>query len=141
MNKSIKQFNRIAAMFFLSLAVSGCDSLSDCIDNDGPELSPPNLPNPILNQEYNQEVHVGIRNEPNDDRFSYEFTLSGNIPDGMQVSAAGRDLSLFGTPIELGDFNFGVTVKVVEPSQSSNQTSGLCSTIDRINYQWTVQMM
>ncbi|MEE9335910.1 MAG: hypothetical protein V3U65_17600 [Granulosicoccaceae bacterium] len=141
MYTSKQRYKLIAAIIFLSLALSGCDSLTDCIDNDGPELSPGTLPNPILNQEYDQVVHVGIRNEPNDDRFNYEFTLSGGLPEGMQTSAAGRDMRIFGTPIELGDFNLNVTVEVVERSLSGTQTEGLCSTIDRINYQWAVQVM
>ena len=141
MHKSIQRYTQIAAIILLSLALSGCDSITDCLDNDGPELSPSTLPNPTLNQEYNQVVHVGIRNEPNDDRFNYEFTLSGRIPEGLQSTSAGRDMSIFGTPIELGNFDFSVTVEVVERSISSTQTQGLCSTTDRINYQWSVQVM
>lgn len=141
MHKSIQRYTQFAAIILLSLALSGCDSITDCLDNDGPELSPSTLPNPTLNQEYNQVVHVGIRNEPNDDRFNYEFTLSGRIPEGLQSTSAGRDMSIFGTPIELGNFDFSVTVEVVERSISSTQTQGLCSTTDRINYQWTVQGM
>lgn len=141
MYKSIRRYTPIATSLLLSLTLSGCDTFTDCLDNDGPELSPGTLPNPILNQEYNQVIHVGIRNEPNDDRFNFEFTLSGRIPDGLQTTFAGRDMNIFGTPIELGDFDFSVTVEVVEPSSSSMQTAGLCSTTDRINYQWTVQAM
>ena len=141
MHKSIQRYTQFAAIILLSLALSGCDSITDCLDNDGPELSPSTLPNPTLNQEYNQVVHVGIRNEPNDDRFNYEFTLSGRIPEGLQSTSAGRDMSIFGTPIELGNFDFSVTVEVVERSISSTQTQGLCSTTDRINYQWSVQVM
>jgi len=141
MHNSILRYRQMATLILLSLALSGCDSLTDCLDNDGPELSPRTLPNPTLNQEYNQVVHVGIRNEPNDDRFNYDFTLSGRLPDGLQATSAGRDMNIFGTPIELGNFDFSVTVEVVERSLSGTQTQGLCTTTDRINYQWTVQVM
>lgn len=141
MRMSLQQYAFNTAGILLSLALSGCDLITDCLDNDGPELSPATLPNPILNQEYSQVVHVGIRNEPNDDRFDYEFTLSGRIPEGLQTTFAGRDLNIFGTPTELGNFDFSVTVEVVESSFSSTQTAGLCSISDRINYRWTVQMM
>jgi hypothetical protein len=132
------------ATLFLCLSLSGCGPLADlvldCIDDDQPELSPSTLPNPILNQVYNQVIHVGIRNEPYDDRFDYTFTLSGNIPTGMQIEVLGRDFRLIGTPTELGDFGFTVRVDV-EGNNITNDTTGLCSTTDSQSYRWTVQMM
>jgi len=141
MTNSYQQYTSIAPILVLSLALTGCDLAADCIDDDGPELSPRTLPNPILNQEYDEIVHVGIVREPFDDRFTYEFNVSGTLPDGLQTDAFGQDLRIFGTPIEQGDFDFSVRVRVVEPSSSSNQTAGLCRISDTQGYRWTVQIM
>jgi hypothetical protein len=138
-------FCSLATTLILSSSLSGCDALLDltidCIDNDGPVLSPGVLPNPILNQEYNQVVHVGIRNEPFDDAYDYLFELRGRLPSGIQFEGAGRDLRLFGTATELGNFNFEVNVAIEDGIGNFNDTSGICFTTDSIDYQWTVQPM
>jgi len=145
-------FKRLKSNFFavlfiilLSPAISGCDVLwdaaIDCIDNDKPVLSPGVLPNPILNQVYEGRVHVGIRNEPYDDRFNYRFRLSGSFPPGMQTEAVKRDFFISGTPTELGDYTFTVQVTVEDEYFGDDSTSGLCSTIDRQTYNWTIQPM
>lgn len=130
-------------VLLLSTALTGCEQLLDyaidCIDNDKPELSPATLPNPILNQEYFENIHVGIRNEPFDDNFAYAFTVSGNFPAGLQTESVGRDLRVFGTPIELGDFQFDVKVQVGEGSRGLSNVEGLCSTIDTQSYEWEIQ--
>jgi len=141
MTSSSQPLKLTAPVLLLSLAITGCDIAADCIDDDGPELSPRTLPNPILNQEYDQLVHVGIVREPFDDRFTYEFSTSGRLPEGLQTDAFGQDLRIFGTPIEQGDFNFEVRVRVVEPTSTSTQTSGLCRISDTQGYSWTVQIM
>lgn len=135
----------LPAILLLIPVLSSCgplvDLALDCIDDDQPELSPGSLPNPVLNQEYSETIHVGIRNEPYDDRFRYRFTLSGEIPKGLQTEVQGRDLRLYGTPIELGDFRFTVQVDVESRNSLAGDTDGLCSTIDSRSYQWTIQMM
>lgn len=132
-----------SSTILLSSTLVACDSLIDlaldCIDNDRPVLSPIFLPNPILNQVYNQTVHVRIRNEPFDDSFDYAFQLEGSLPTGLQTQVSGRDLRIFGTPTVLGDFNFVVRVRVLDNPAGFNNTQGLCSTIDTNGYEWTVQ--
>lgn len=128
-----------------ALSLGGCDyffdAAIDCIDNDRPILSPNILPNPTLNQTYSGLIQVSIRNEPRDDNFDYLFTTLGDLPEGIQIESSGRDFRLFGTPIELGDFNFSVRVQVRGTPGSFNDTSGLCSTVDTNNYQWSIQMV
>lgn len=135
----------LSATLLLTSVLGGCgplvDLALDCIDDDQPELSPGTLPNPVLNQEYDATIHVGIRNEPYDDRFRYRFTLTGDLPMGLQTEAVGRDLQLFGTPIELGDFRFTVRVEVESRNTLAGDTDGLCSTVDSRSYRWTIQMM
>lgn len=141
-----RKYSLLLTTLLVSTLLSGCEQLIDlaidCIDNDKPELSGL-LPHPILNHEYNEVVHVGIRNEPYDDQFDYQFTVSGNFPSGLQSESSGRDLRLFGTPIELGDFSFTIKVEVGGGGRIgiADGTEGLCSTIDTKAYQWTVQPM
>ncbi len=130
---------------FLTPVLSGCDPLwdlaIDCIDDDRPVLSPAVLPNPILNQVYEDRVHVGIRNEPYDDSFDYTFRVSGQFPPGIQRDTVGRDLRIYGTPTALGDYSFTVRVDVIDSASRPNSTSGLCSTTDEQTYSWTIQPM
>jgi len=126
-----------------SLLLSSCDyfldAAIDCIDNDRPRLSPNILLNPILNETYSELIQVSISNEPRDDNFNYRFSTIGSFPEGIQIESAGRDFRIFGTPIELGDFSFSVRVEVTGTVGSFNDTSGLCSTVDTNNYEWTIQ--
>jgi len=125
--------------------VSGCDVLFDhaldCIDDDRPRLSPSVIANPILNQEYRQVIQASIENEPRDDRFGYEFTRDGALPDGLASQVSGRNYIIEGTPIELGVFNFELTVVVDDPNADTESGSGLCSNIERVNYTLDIQMM
>jgi len=143
--KSNKKYPMLTAVLLSSFSLSGCDALFDhaidCIDNDGPVLNPSVLPNPILNQVYDERVLASIKNEPNDNRFKYEFSLLGTLPEGMQSETGGREIRLFGTPTELGDFNFTIDVEILDDSTIGNDTSGLCFTFDRNEYRWSIQTM
>jgi len=109
-----------------------------CIDNDKPVLSA-TLPNPVLNQAYSGLVHVGIRNEPYDDSYDYTFELSGHLPPGIRTVSAGRQLRLAGTPKEPGEYNFKIKVTVEDGPYGSNDTAGLCYTVDNESFQWSIQ--
>lgn len=143
----MREARRGALGFSLLIAtswLSGCDVLLDaaidCIDNDGPRLSPNVLPDPVLFETYSERVQVSISNEPRDDNFEFRFSLIGDLPEGMEFESAGRDFRLFGTPIELGVFNFSLRVVVTGTRNGFNDTSGLCTTVDTNNYVWTIQM-
>jgi len=135
----------LSTVLLVSPVLSSCDALIDyaidCIDNDKPELRPAELPNPILNQAYNQSISVSIRNEPYDDSFTYLFEFSGNFPTGIQATSSGRIVSIFGTPTVLGEFQFNVTVRVEAGVGLASDTHGLCSTVDSEYYSWSIQPM
>ncbi len=143
MKQRLRYFTSRISILLLGCLLTGCDVLLDiavaCVDDDRPVLSPPVLPNPILNQVYDQNVHVGIQNEPFDDAFDYSFELTGALPAGLQYEVLNRDLRILGTPTELGDYSFSVRVEVVD--SGFHDLSGLCATIDTIGYSWTVQPM
>jgi len=130
----------LCTIFLLGFTLSGCESLVDCIDDDQPVLAGA-LPNPVLNQVYDHGLTVGIRNEPNDSRFAYNFSLQGSIPAGMSYRSSGQTFRFTGTPTTTGTYDFSVSVRVEDALLGSNDTGGLCSTFDSESFQWTVQVM
>jgi len=116
----------------------GAHTAVACIDNDKPVLSGA-LPSPVLNQEYNAMVHVGIRNEPYDDAYSYAFEVYGDFPPGMSSEGVGRQLRLTGVPTLPGDYHFQVRVRVEDGLHGAKNTKGLCFTVDEESFQWTIQ--
>ena len=98
------------------------------------------LANPVLNQLYDELILVSIRNEPFDDSFDYQFTLTGELPEGIETESDGRTFRLLGTPIELGEYRFSVRVDVIGTDNLFNNTNGLCLTTDTRNYIWNIQI-
>lgn len=133
--------NQFAAigMAMVAGALGGCDTVLDCIDNDGPRFPSTLLESPVLNQVYSETVRVSINNEPRDDSFIYNFNISGALPAGLTTGSSGRDFIFSGTPTELGTFEFTLFVEIDERFQ--NADSGLCFYSDSRRYQFTVQMM
>ena len=126
-----------------SLLLTGCDALIDlaidCIDHDGPEFNQTLLVSPVLNQVYAETITVSIDNEPLDDRFDYEFSLSGVLPSGILTEETGRRLIFSGTATELGQFRFEVFVEI--SNRNGNLASGLCFTTASRNFELTVLPM
>lgn len=121
----------------------GCEPLLDlaldCIDRDGPEFNKSLLISPVLNQVYAETITVSIENEPLDDRFDYEFAISGQLPAGLQTDEIGRQLIFSGTATETGEFPFQVSVEVSH--RNGNLDSGLCYTTESQAYRLTVLAM
>jgi hypothetical protein len=126
-------------LFQLSLSLIlvsgyGCNNVIDCLDNDGPEFITNSIANPVVNQEYNQTITVAINNEPRDDSFIYDFSVSGSLPAGITGVANGRNYILSGTPTTAGTSSFSLFVMVDEPPES-----GLCFYNASRTFEVTVQ--
>jgi len=121
----------------LMLAATGCESVVDCLDNDGPEFVRGISENPVLNQVYRQTLTVSINNEPRDDNFRYRFTFSGDLPAGVSTATSGRNFIIDGTPTETGTFAFTVFVEVDDSLAPSE--SGLCFYSTSRSFEITVQ--
>jgi len=134
---------RLALPFFGigMIGLSGCASLADimvdCIDGDGPVISPASLPNAVVGEPYLAVLTTSIRNEPYDDRFRYRITLSSGLPDGLSAEIFHREVRIVGVPSELDISNFIVEVDVSD-SKGAN-TAGLCRHTKRREYALTVQ--
>lgn len=119
-----------------SVLMTGCDTLIDCIDDDGPRFPSAALEPAILNQVYSETVRVSINNEPRDDNFIYDFNITGALPEGISTSSSGRNFIFSGTPIESGSFVFTLFVEIEDEFNFSE--SGLCFYTDSRRYELTV---
>ncbi len=85
--------------------MSACDDVEkaiDCIDDDRPQFSRNDLPDPVLNEAYNETITASISNTPNDDDFDYAFTLDGYLPTGISFRQDGRTAYFEGAATEIG---------------------------------------
>lgn len=115
----LKLISRYHVMLFgalLACMLPGChEHVADCLDGDGPEFSTDNLPNAVLNQQYEARIRVQIENEPFDDLFFYDFDYEqSELPEGLRFMQydAERYLYIEGTPTESGRFVLEVAVRV-----------------------------
>ena len=127
-----------------TLILSSCDPIAgggvllDCIDDDGPVLSPRTLPVPVLNHSYEAIITASIENEPNDDRFQYIFTLGAGLPAGLIVDTFAREVRISGAPTELGNYAARIEVRVTDDGSGGN-SHRLCRTRTARNYVFDVQ--
>ncbi len=131
----------------LSVLLSGCDPITDllvdCLDDDGPVITPTAIPSPILNQTYDVRLTASIENEPNDDLFDYAISVSNTLPTGLSAEVFERQIRLIGTATELGTFEVDISVVVTDPffsdqSTTSGTSSGLCRNSTQRTYFMTV---
>ena len=82
-----------------------------------------------------------VADEPYDDRFEYDFSVSGSLPAGLVTEIVDREVLIIGTPVELGTFTLGLFVEVRLPSGGflNGENNGLCSTRRGRNFELTVQ--
>jgi len=144
---------RILILLLIS-ALSGCDllldALVDCLDNDRPQFGADPFPVAVLNEVYSHTITASIKNEPNDDLYSYNISWSGNLPQGLRFVRDNNDrtISLQGTPTELGAFSITLSVNV-EPSIVTANSSAdfyddgndLCKTSHTRTYNLSVIVM
>ncbi len=126
------------------LLLNACDPftggslLLDCIDDDGPVLTPRDLPIPILNHSYEAVITASIENEPYDDRFQYKFNIGAGLPAGLIVDTFEREVRISGAPTELGNYAMRVEV-TVEDASSDGNSSRLCRRKTARNYVFMIQ--
>lgn len=159
-NKSISaKAMRTSVVLAGTLLLSSCgpvtDYLIDCIDNDGPQLSPRTIPNPVLNQSYDVRITASINNEPFDDSFLYDIVVSRTLPEGLIADIFERQVRITGAATELGTFDIDVGVAVEDPNSfefnngfnnnnsninfnNNGTSSGLCFVQTQRTYQLTV---
>ncbi len=115
---------KIAAIGVWLGTIVGCDSIVDCLDDDGPVVSKKTLNEGVLNEVFSDVIGVSVDNEPRDDRFDYTFTLTGALPPGIEGRQAGRDFIFSGTATQAGEYPLTLYVSVDDGLDAFD--SGLC---------------
>lgn len=127
-----------------ALLLNACDPFNgagiflDCIDDDGPVLTPRELPIPVLNHSYEAIITASIENEPYDDRYEYTFYLGAGLPAGLIVDTFGREVRISGAPTQLGNYAMRVEVTVKDASGDEGE-SRLCRRKTARNYVFKIQ--
>lgn len=141
-------------LLLLVSSLSGCDiildELFDCIDQDEPLFNSDKFPPAILNQVYSHTIEASIKHNPNDSYYDYDINFTGSLPTGLSVykDRNDRTITIQGTPIQLGDFDFSLHVKVKDPNESTYQATNLyddgdslCKNTHRQYYTLSVSIM
>ena len=113
-------------------SLTACDAAFDCLDNDGPVFEKQVLLPAVLNQVYTDTIRASVKNEPQDQRFDYRFTITGQLPAGIVAESIGQSLVFNGTATVAGDFPFTLYVEVDDGLNA--QDSGLCFVNTTSNY-------
>jgi len=95
--------------------LSGCENLLDCVFNRRPEIHDKTFKTGTIGVYYYQEVTTEIKNEPRDNDYGYNYDVSGNLPDGLQMVENYRTVSFEGTPELAGTFTFTLFLYVDPP--------------------------
>ena len=117
-------------LFFLFIILcSSCEDIIDCIINRYPVLIEKNLKVGTVDEYYSDFILAEVKNDSDDDSYSYYFSLLGDLPNGIQWSEDDRKLILEGIPTEKGRFYFTVELFVdgrYYDGNSDNMRDPLC---------------
>ena len=117
---------KFIAFAFILLTIVGCDqlkdTLSDCINLDGPRFDEDDIPVAVLNEEYFAEITVSIENNSYDAWYAYDFEYVGNLPYGLEfvVNDDNRSIQIIGTPLQVGSYNIKIKVRATEQEGLNN---------------------
>ena len=119
------------SLLLCSLLITGCDAVN-CIINNHPEFSKNSVNTATLNQEYEDSIRASISNSYEDIEYSYSFDLIGELPPGISYAVSGRNVTFTGTPTEIGEFPFklSVTATITSSYPSEDDPDELCSDIE-----------
>jgi|GEM_PF-1012863 len=141
-------------ILFIPVFLSSCeevlDQVTDCVDFDNPEFDVDSLPDAFLGEPYSARIVASIGNEPEDEAYDYEYSLYGDLPNGLKLVTEGYEpvAVIKGTPTKVGIFEFTLEVEVTPPDDDTHYPydgeapyddgNDLCSATDSIDYSITV---
>ena len=95
----------------LIFATFSCEAIIDCIINIHPALPEQQLMVGHLEEVYYEEVKASMINEPDNDNYSYNFIIEGQLPAGLFAWNNGKTFIIEGQPIQIGVFLFRLVVR------------------------------
>ncbi|WP_178985119.1 hypothetical protein [Winogradskyella helgolandensis] len=101
----------------------GCENIIECIINKRPEIPNKSFDVGYVNSYYYEDFTSEIKNEPNDDDYGYTYEIYDDLPEGLQMFANFRTLSVEGIPRTSGTYTFKVHL-YVDPPEYYDEESG-----------------
>ena len=137
MDVTWKSVSRCVLLCIL-VAISGC--AEDCpLGNffKYASLKPDTLPGAIVGVAYDASVYAEIENEPDDDSYDYDLSISeGHLPPGILFHQDGRAGIFSGTPTAAGNFSFTLRVRAEPPYEYD--VDPLCSFNEEADQDFTI---
>ena len=113
-----------------------CDEELECLFGLKPEINTKTISSAIVNQEYFDRITAEVDNAVNDDSFDYFFTITGDIPEGIDVIFFPRSIEFRGAPEETGSFDFTVFLAVEKIEDGRLDSSPTC--VDSVSTDFTL---
>lgn len=119
------------------LVVSGCEdiinSAIECSIKDI-KLESKTLRIGAVGRNYYETISANVKNDPNDEYYSYEFFITGKLQNGLQFYTEGNKLVINGVPEVVGTISFQLKVEVT----LDDEELGLCRETSKRTYELTV---
>lgn len=110
-------------LILLSLTMSGCAELFDCVASARPNIHSKVLIIGNVGYMYNDFIEADVTNDSNDNSYDYYFSLEGDLPPGMTYHEQGRKVFFSGIPTQAGSYRFRIKL-TVDPDDSYNPDEG-----------------
>lgn len=114
-------------LFLFIFTFLSCDEELECLFGLRPEINENSVSAAVVNQEYFDRITAEVDNAVNDDSFDYFFTITGDIPEGIDVLFFPRSIDFIGVPEEAGTFNFTVFLAVEKIEDGRLDSSPTCT--------------
>ena len=100
-------------------SISGCELVGmameeaiDCVFRMSAQLDGRTLEEGRVGELYDEMLVASVKNTPNEHHFEYYFTISGDLPPGVQANVSDRKVFFRGVPQEAGNYQVNVHVDI-----------------------------
>ncbi len=130
------------SVFSLFFVVTGCQDVLECIINRKPVLSDTPIDRARQNEYFFAKITAEIKNEPRDNDYFYDYSIFGDLPEGLDVIFDYRDVIIEGRPRVKGRYRFTIDLYVEQfdnyCENQLNDCDGLCEERTSRTYVLTV---
>lgn len=117
MTRCFSLTSRLIVMFSLLLFSTSCEMLTEelleCNQKIVPKLPEKQLSQAKVGVRYAEIVSAYVQNG-DEEAFDYEFSIIGELPEGLSYRSNGRVFEIYGTPVKEGTYHFKVKVKLLD---------------------------